>query len=143
MLILFTKGIVFRFMPDGMYLNARQFGTKKLAKTMSEIMVDQEKYYNFFKWHNYYNFQNRDEISQHHGICELCALLNNRMRRDLRTVYRIITKFWNVQSPDYSNNFSSESMYTSATQEIYQNQEQISDNNGVLGWLMKLFFYFF
>lgn len=88
-------------MPDGMYLNAREFGPKKLAKTMSEIILDQKKYYDFFKWHKYYSFHDTDEFLQRDGICAFCALLNNRTRRDQIIVHKLITKFWNVLPPPF------------------------------------------
>lgn len=102
-------------MPDGIYLNARQLGAKRLAKTMSELIVDKKRFYNFFKWHNYYTFHDAADSLQRDGICEFCALLNNKTRRDRRTVHRLITKFWNVPPIPYRSDDSD----SSTTEAVY------------------------
>lgn len=82
-------------MPDYIYLNAQELGARELAKKMNDIILDPQRYFNFFKWHGYYSFHNSDEDNYHDAICGFCALLNNKTRRDQRTAYKYITKWWN------------------------------------------------
>lgn len=85
-------------MPDEIYLNAQEFGAQGLAKKMDDIIRDPQIYFNFFKWHGYYSFLNSDEDNYHDAICAFCALLNNKTRRDQRTAYKYITKWWNGEN---------------------------------------------
>lgn len=81
-----------RFLPDGIYLHGRLLGAEKLAKMMIETINDKQRYYEFFKWHAYYSFHDIDVDNQRHdGLCDLCALANNKTRRPLK----YLTKFWN------------------------------------------------
>lgn len=84
-------------MPDGIYLNARTLGYKQLAKEMNSIISDPRRYYEFFKWHGYYNFYDTYGLENHdtYGICNICAKLNKRMESQRKTVYTHITKWWN------------------------------------------------
>lgn len=90
-------------MPDGIYLNAQELGVRGLAKEMNDIIQEPMKYYNFFKWHGYYSFHNSDEDNYHDTVCGFCALLNNKTRRDQRTAYMYITKWWNGENEDSTN----------------------------------------
>ncbi|KAJ8729960.1 hypothetical protein PYW07_016998 [Mythimna separata] len=53
-----------RFMPDGIYLNARTVTEKELVKKMVDIINNKEKYYDFFRWHNHYSYHNMDEAPE-------------------------------------------------------------------------------
>lgn len=90
-------------MPDEIYLNAHELGARGIAKEMDDIIRDPKRYYNFFKWHGYYSFHNSDEDKYNEAVCGFCALLNNRTRRDQRTAYKYITKWWNGVDEESSN----------------------------------------
>lgn len=90
-------------MPDEIYLNAQELGARELAKQMDDIIRDPLKYYNFFKWHDYYSFHNSDEDNYHDAVCGFCALLNNKTRRHQRTAYKYITNWWNGGNEASSN----------------------------------------
>lgn len=89
-------------MPDGIYLNARWLGVKKLAKKMNDIIQDRERYYDFFKWHGYYSFHNIDENLQHDVVCGFCELLNSKSQKGQRSLHKsTIYRFWNVLDINY------------------------------------------
>lgn len=90
-------------MPDEIYLNARELGARGLAKEMNDIIRDPLKYNNYFKWHGYYSFHDSEEENYHDAVCGFCALLNNKARRDQRTAYKTITKWWNGDNENSSN----------------------------------------
>lgn len=79
-------------MPDGIYLNARTLGPRKLAKEIIDIMYNRTRYYDFFRWHDYYSFHSISENDFYDEICGLCNLLNNKTVMDLKTVRR--TNLW-------------------------------------------------
>lgn len=90
-----SRLIIFRFMPDGMYLNALNYRVEELAKEINEIINNPQRYFDFFKWLNYYSFHSTEEYNYYDAVCGMCALLNNRTRRNERTVYHHIISFWN------------------------------------------------
>ncbi|XP_026326210.1 alpha-(1,3)-fucosyltransferase C-like [Hyposmocoma kahamanoa] len=71
-----------RFMPDGMYLNARTLGVKKLAEEMSSIISNPQRYIDFFKWHGYYTFYDSHRLDSNdtYFICNVCTKLNKRIQ---------------------------------------------------------------
>lgn len=84
-----------RFMPDGMYLNARELGPKNLAKEMNDIIKDKRKYYNFFKWYRYYSFHETSEGAYTEELCRFCAMINTMRQRNVTKVYKDIANWWN------------------------------------------------
>lgn len=92
-------------MPDGIYLNALTLGVKGLAKEMNDIILNPQRYYDFFKWHRYYTFHQTADDEYHFQVCGLCAMLNNKTRREQRTVHRYITEWWNSEGLPYTATF--------------------------------------
>lgn len=88
-------------MPDGIYLNANKLGVRALAKEMNDIIKDPERYFNFFKWHGYYSFHNSDEDNHRDAVCGFCTLLNNKTRRNQKTTYKYIAKWWDGFNDQY------------------------------------------
>ncbi|RVE51643.1 hypothetical protein evm_003775 [Chilo suppressalis] len=89
-----------RFMPEGIYLNARDLGVKKLAAKMNELIQDPDKYAEYFRWKNHYSFHSRDEYdSAHNEYCEFCALLNDEARMSEVTTISKFKEWWN--KPDF------------------------------------------
>lgn len=82
-------------MPEGIYLDANKLGVQRLAKEMNDIIRNPQRYFNFFKWHGYYSFHESSKDKYHNAVCGFCALLNNKTRRNERTVYKYISKWWN------------------------------------------------
>lgn len=97
----------YRFMPDGMYLDALSLGPEELAKRMNEIINDRNTYYDFFKWHGHYSFHNSDEDVYRREVCALCELLNNETVMEQSTVFNDLNLWWNEEHPasqhDYRN----------------------------------------
>ncbi|XP_030024951.2 alpha-(1,3)-fucosyltransferase C [Manduca sexta] len=85
-----------RFMPDGIYLNAKELGAKDLAKQMSEIINDKERYYNFFKWHNHYSYHEVEEVPETDFHCKLCEKLNSKEVTEGVNVYEHLRDWWNT-----------------------------------------------
>ncbi|RVE51644.1 hypothetical protein evm_003776 [Chilo suppressalis] len=85
-----------RFMPEGIYLNARDLGVKKLAAKMNELIQDPDKYAEYFRWKNHYSFHSRNEDdSVHNEYCEFCALLNDETRMNEVTIVEKFRDWWN------------------------------------------------
>lgn len=82
-------------MPDGIYLDALELGPAKLARKISDIIRKRKSYNDMFRWHNYYSYHNPLDEPNASGICEVCALLNDKQQRKERTVYRNIVKWFN------------------------------------------------
>lgn len=62
---------------------------------MDDIINIRPSYYDMFKWHNYYSYYDSLAFPETSGVCELCALLNNKLRREERKTYRNIVKWFN------------------------------------------------
>lgn len=87
-------------MPEGIYLDAGKLGVKDLAKEMNDIIHDPPRYFDFFRWHGYYTFHNANEDDFYATVCGFCAMLNNETRKNQRTFYKNITKWWNEWGHD-------------------------------------------
>lgn len=83
---------IFRFLPDGIYLNAYTLGPVKLAQTIAKVISNKKYYYDFFKWHGYYSFHNTEEDDFRQQICGLCTLFNNKTIMTTKTIYH--TNVW-------------------------------------------------
>ncbi|KAG6450280.1 hypothetical protein O3G_MSEX006457 [Manduca sexta] len=84
-----------RFMPDGIYLNAKELGAQELAKQMSEIINDKERYYNFFKWHNHYSYHELEEVPETDFHCKLCEKVNSKEVTEGVNIHEHIREWWN------------------------------------------------
>lgn len=119
-------------MPDGIYINAYELGPEELAKEISDIINNPARYFDFHKWHGHYSFHNPTEDAYRDTICGLCATLNNKTRRNQRTVYKRITKWWNGYNEDYPFYYPPELLP----------QEKFT-GTGVVGFFKNLYDYFF
>lgn len=90
---------LFRFMPEGMYLDARVLGPAKTAKKISKYIRNRKLYYNFFRFRRYYTFDYAHHNPATDPVCILCAMLNDKRRRDERRVYAYFTQWWNGIKP--------------------------------------------
>lgn len=88
----------FRFLPDGIYLDACALGPEALAREMNDAIQNKQKYLNFFKWHKHYTFHNPIEKADTSGVCELCAMLNNEKRRNEKSIHTTFTTWWNIST---------------------------------------------
>ncbi|XP_013198186.2 alpha-(1,3)-fucosyltransferase C [Amyelois transitella] len=87
-----------RFMPDGIYLNARELGVEKLARKMDDLIRDPEMYAEFFKWKNHYTYHRKNENRETDDYCSICALLNNEEMMKKKSVYKRFRKWWDSSS---------------------------------------------
>lgn len=94
-------------MPDGIYLDALSLGPAELARRMTEIIANRNKYYEFFKWHGYYSFHDTEEDLYKREVCALCELLNNKTLMQQSIVFTNLSQWWNEDFPpshyDYNN----------------------------------------
>lgn len=81
-------------MPKGIYLDANSLGPKQLAKLISDYIIDEDKYYDFFKWHDVYSYHFTNESPDTDEICEFCAFLNDHKHFYKTSVYTYMDKFW-------------------------------------------------
>lgn len=89
-----------RFLPDGIYLDALKLGVERLAKEMNDIIKDPPRYYEFFKWHGYYSFQDTADDNYRGSICAFCAFLNSESELYKKTVYTDIKYWWKTLAED-------------------------------------------
>lgn len=90
----------FRFMPDGIYLNAKALGQEQLAWKMNELIKDKEKYYDYFRWHEHYSYHHASESADTDPLCAFCAFLNDVNKRSERQVYARFSLWWNENLQD-------------------------------------------
>lgn len=86
-------------MPKGMYIDARVLGPQKTAKKMSEVIRNRELYYKYFKFRNYYVFHAAHDSVVTDPVCNFCAMLNDKRKRNQRRVYALLTQWWNGVHP--------------------------------------------
>ncbi|XP_073945540.1 alpha-(1,3)-fucosyltransferase C-like isoform X1 [Choristoneura fumiferana] len=84
-----------RFMPDGIYLNARQLGPEALAKKMKHLIDNNDQYEDYFRWKKYYSFHNRNENAETDDYCGFCNLLNNKEMVKKTSIYNNFKQWWN------------------------------------------------
>lgn len=123
-------------MPTGIYLNAVNNSVQDLAKEINDIIHNSQRYYDFFKWHRYYSFHSSDEDNYYNPVCGLCALLNNRTRRNQRTVYKHMTTWWNE---GHIYKISEDSL----DMNLIVEEEKPSSDNNVFGFFSNLYNYLF
>lgn len=92
--IVFGAANYTRFMPEGIYLNARELGAEKLAATMKEIIDEPKKYYNFFRWKNHYSYYDRSDSPETDDYCRFCAMANDEELMKTISVYQDFKKWW-------------------------------------------------
>lgn len=81
-------------MPEGIYLDGNIMSEDQVAEKINEAIQDKQKYYDYFKWHGYYNYD-RAEGSDADPLCTFCAMLNDESIRNHRRVYARFDKWWN------------------------------------------------
>lgn len=86
--------IVYRFLPQGSYLDAQVLGQEKLAYIMNDTIHNKHKYYDFFKWGRYYSLNDPNETPETDNICEFCSFLNNEKNSQKINVYENLSAFW-------------------------------------------------
>lgn len=104
MQVLIKICIFFRFIPDGIYLNAKVLGPQKLAKVMNNTIYRKSRYYNYFKWHHYYTFHYPEESPDSDHICQMCTIFNIIKQMQATSSYMNINSFWR----NYNNKTSSD-----------------------------------
>ncbi|CAG9584813.1 unnamed protein product [Danaus chrysippus] len=84
-----------RFMPDGIYLNARELGVQKLAEKMNELIKSPDKYVDYFRWQNHYSYHSRADSIETDDYCGFCTMLNNEELVKKESRYLDMKKWWN------------------------------------------------
>ncbi|KAJ0177336.1 hypothetical protein K1T71_007345 [Dendrolimus kikuchii] len=83
-----------RFMPDGIYLNAKQMNVKDLAMRMHELIQSPEEYAQYFKWKNHYSYHRKVESPETDEYCLFCTILNDEEKVKKTTVYEDFQSWW-------------------------------------------------
>lgn len=99
-----------RFMPEGIYLNARELSPKRLAQQINELIEDKELYYEYFRWRGYYSFFNPASLTGESEYCKFCEVLNDEKKMARSVTYLNLAEWWNrppsyrpqVHSPNYT-----------------------------------------
>lgn len=82
-------------MPDGIYINGNMLTEDQVAQKIREAIRDKQKYYDYFRWHQYYTYHFTAESGDSDPLCAFCAFLNNESNRNRRRVYARFNKWWN------------------------------------------------
>lgn len=90
----FKLSHIYRFMPDGIYLNARELGPEKLARKMYELIIDPDKYADFFRWRNHYSYHLRHESIETDDYCRFCSMLNEENLVRTQSIYSNFKEWW-------------------------------------------------
>ncbi|XP_034830563.1 alpha-(1,3)-fucosyltransferase C-like [Maniola hyperantus] len=83
-----------RFMPDGIYLNARELGAEKLASKMQELILNPNLYAEYFRWKKHYSFYRRYESIDTDDYCSFCTILNNEELVKRTSIYEDFRHWW-------------------------------------------------
>lgn len=97
-----NKYLLFRFIPDGIYLDACALGPEQLARQMNNAIVVKKKYYEFFKWRGHYSFLKASETPNTDPICKFCAVLNDVKKRTTTSIHRNTSNWWNQSTVLYN-----------------------------------------
>lgn len=62
---------------------------------MYNTIKDPEKYFDYFRWHRYYSFQSPVESAFTIELCDLCAVLDERIKSKSNNVFPDIVNWWN------------------------------------------------
>ena len=83
--------MIFRFIPEGSYINANELGPEKVAYKIYKLLNDFEAYVDYFRWKNHYYF---DEAAKTPDMffCDLCTLLNKDQKK--RTTFKNMRRWW-------------------------------------------------
>ncbi|XP_046960013.1 alpha-(1,3)-fucosyltransferase C-like [Vanessa cardui] len=92
--IVFGAANYTRFMPDGMYLNARELGPVKLAEKMNELILNPDLYADYFRWKNHYSYHHKSESKETDEYCRFCSMLNNKELVQEITTYPNFRQWW-------------------------------------------------
>ncbi|XP_063619092.1 alpha-(1,3)-fucosyltransferase C-like [Cydia splendana] len=84
-----------RFMPDGIYLNARELGPTALAKKMNFLIDNPDQYKEYFRWKNHYSYYRRNDNAETNDYCGFCSLLNNEEMVKKTSIYKNFKEWWN------------------------------------------------
>lgn len=114
-------------MPKGMYIDARILGPKKTAQKMSKYIRNRKLYYDFFRFHRYYVFDYAHHNPITDPVCILCAMLNDKRRRDERRVYASFTQWWNGVKPGETP--EDIIVYFNTTDSLHKNRPKIHIGN--------------
>lgn len=82
-----------RFMPHGIYLDAKALGAQELAKQIRNIINDEKRYHDFFKWHNHYSYLSQQEALDF-AICNFCATINDKNFVGQQKIYSEFLSWW-------------------------------------------------
>ncbi|XP_045448873.1 alpha-(1,3)-fucosyltransferase C-like [Melitaea cinxia] len=85
-----------RFMPDGIYLNARQLGPEKLAEKMNDLILNPDQYADYFRWKTHYSYHDRQESIETDDYCRFCSMLNDEELVKKVTTYPNFREWWNL-----------------------------------------------
>lgn len=117
-------------MPDGIYINANKLTEKEVAEKMHEIIQDKQKYYDYFRWHQYYSYQLTAGSGDSDPLCAFCAFLNDEIISTNRRVYARFDKWWNEDGHDrklgdFIENFKDSGPHTKHIRNYMQKQIEI------------------
>nr|XP_037877580.1 alpha-(1,3)-fucosyltransferase C-like [Bombyx mori] len=83
-----------RFMPEGIYLNARELGAAALAEKMAYLIKTPDRYIDMFKWKNHYTYFRKFRRVDTDEYCLFCTILNQEDKVKSISVYENFRKWW-------------------------------------------------
>lgn len=89
-------------MPNGIYLDARILSPTELVKQMVDLINDKEKYFDLFRWHNYYNYYYAGSAPETDYYCNFCKTINDLKKMNYKHVYRNFYQWWNEWTAEFA-----------------------------------------
>lgn len=90
-------------MPDGIYIDASKMSVRGLAQEISDIIGDEERYYNFFRWQNHYSYHYPEDKYDSDPMCKLCEAINDEVLMTKKTVVDQFQTWWNGNDTNLLN----------------------------------------
>lgn len=92
--------LIFRFMPDGTYLQVQTHNVKEIVKQMVDIINNKQKYFDYFRWTNHYSYHNGCEFPETDYYCEFCRKINDANLVAQRSTLHNFKQWWNHNTTD-------------------------------------------
>lgn len=89
------RSLLYRFLPPGSYINARNITPTDLASVIANFMTPSSMYSRLFQWMSSYSYHDPSETD---NVCAVCEALHNKEMFDSHSVYKNLRSWWH---PNY------------------------------------------
>lgn len=83
--------MIFRFLPEGSYLNSRSMAVEQLIVLVQYIINNSKVYQSYHRWRKYYVITKAERFK---GICDVCAYLNDDSKFETVSIKKNFRQWW-------------------------------------------------